>query len=76
MTMYQTGTGDPVRMFVERQHRLVAPKYNLLSVSEQPVEDPHWVGGIEYWPPVKRVDNVYGDRNLVCACPPPEAFED
>lgn len=53
MTMYQTGTGDPVRMFVERQHRLVAPKYNLLSVSEQPVEDPHWVGGIEYWPPVK-----------------------
>ncbi|MEO1985936.1 MAG: aminomethyl-transferring glycine dehydrogenase [Martelella sp.] len=24
----------------------------------------------KYWPPVNRVDNVYGDRNLVCACPP------
>jgi len=24
----------------------------------------------KYWPPVARVDNVYGDRNLVCACPP------
>jgi glycine dehydrogenase len=24
----------------------------------------------KYWPPVARVDNVYGDRNLVCTCPP------
>jgi glycine dehydrogenase len=30
----------------------------------------------KYWPPVRRIDNAYGDRNLVCACPPPEAFED
>jgi len=28
----------------------------------------------KYWPPVRRVDGAYGDRNLVCACPPPEAF--
>jgi len=28
----------------------------------------------KYWPPVDRIDNTYGDRNLVCACPPPEAF--
>ena len=26
----------------------------------------------KYWPPVARVDNVYGDRNLVCTCPPIE----
>lgn len=30
----------------------------------------------KYWPPVARVDNVYGDRNLVCACPPIEQFAD
>ncbi|MGN6550996.1 MAG: aminomethyl-transferring glycine dehydrogenase [Pararhizobium sp.] len=30
----------------------------------------------KYWPPVNRVDNVYGDRNLVCSCPPMEAYED
>jgi glycine cleavage system P protein (glycine dehydrogenase) len=30
----------------------------------------------KYWPPVSRIDGGYGDRNLVCACPPPEAFED
>ncbi len=28
----------------------------------------------KYWPPVRRIDNAYGDRNLVCACPPPSAF--
>ena len=28
----------------------------------------------KYWPPVARIDNAYGDRNLQCACPPPEAF--
>lgn len=30
----------------------------------------------KYWPPVGRVDNVYGDRNLVCACPSIEAYQD
>ncbi|HXR44137.1 MAG TPA: aminomethyl-transferring glycine dehydrogenase, partial [Pseudolysinimonas sp.] len=29
----------------------------------------------KYWPPVRRIDQAYGDRNLVCACPPPGAFE-
>lgn len=28
----------------------------------------------KYWPPVARVDNVYGDRNLICACPPIENY--
>jgi glycine dehydrogenase len=28
----------------------------------------------KYWPPVKRVDNVSGDRNVVCTCPPVEAY--
>ncbi|WP_460775159.1 aminomethyl-transferring glycine dehydrogenase [Microbacterium sp. GXF7504] len=28
----------------------------------------------KYWPPVRRIDNAFGDRNLVCACPPPDAF--
>jgi len=28
----------------------------------------------KYWPPVNRVDNVYGDRNLMCSCPPVETY--
>lgn len=35
-----------------------------------------WVKEYKYWPPVARVDNVYGDRNLVCACPPMEDYMD
>jgi len=30
----------------------------------------------KYWPPVRRIDQAYGDRNLVCACPPVTAFQD
>ncbi len=29
----------------------------------------------KYFPPVRRIDEAYGDRNLVCSCPPPESFE-
>ncbi|MDP9044536.1 MAG: aminomethyl-transferring glycine dehydrogenase, partial [Pseudomonadota bacterium] len=32
--------------------------------------------GNKYWSPVGRVDNVYGDRNLFCACPPLSSYED
>ena len=28
----------------------------------------------KYWPPIGRVDNVYGDRNLICICPPLESY--
>ncbi|MDO9624718.1 MAG: aminomethyl-transferring glycine dehydrogenase [Pseudomonas sp.] len=30
----------------------------------------------KYWPPVGRVDNVFGDRNLICACPSIEAYQE
>ncbi|GIL01995.1 MAG: glycine dehydrogenase (decarboxylating) [Alphaproteobacteria bacterium] len=37
--------------------------------------DPAGTGlAVKYWPPVARVDNVYGDRNLVCTCPPMEEY--
>jgi glycine dehydrogenase len=37
--------------------------------------------GVKYWPTTSRVDNVHGDRNLICSCPPmshfyPEGVED
>ncbi|MFE1534252.1 aminomethyl-transferring glycine dehydrogenase [Streptomyces albidoflavus] len=30
----------------------------------------------KYWPPVRRIDQAYGDRNLVCSCPPLDVYED
>ena len=35
-----------------------------------------WIRANKFWPTCGRVDNVYGDRNLVCTCPPLEAYED
>ena len=30
----------------------------------------------KFWPTVNRIDDVYGDRNLFCSCPPIEAYND
>ena len=35
-----------------------------------------WIKSNKFWPTCGRVDNVYGDRNLVCTCPPLEAYMD
>ena len=35
-----------------------------------------WTKEHKYWPPVGRVNDVHGDRNLVCSCPPLEAYSD
>jgi glycine dehydrogenase len=35
-----------------------------------------YVQANKFWPPVGRIDNAYGDRNLMCACPPVEAYEE
>jgi glycine dehydrogenase len=35
----------------------------------------HWLRQSKFWPAVGRVDNAWGDRNLVCACPPVEDYE-
>jgi glycine dehydrogenase len=56
---------------------------DMVSGDEWPHPYPRSVGayprGVDragkYWPPVRRIDGAYGDRNLVCACPAPEAFE-
>jgi glycine dehydrogenase len=34
-----------------------------------------WVRESKYWVPVSRVDSAYGDRNLICSCPPMEEYE-
>ncbi len=42
---------------------------------EQAVYPLPWVREHKFWPSVGRIDNVYGDRNLVCACPPIEEYQ-
>jgi len=42
---------------------------------EQAVFPQPWVAANKFWPAVNRIDNVYGDRNLFCACPPLEDYQ-
>ncbi|MEM1444251.1 MAG: hypothetical protein AAGF67_18030 [Verrucomicrobiota bacterium] len=35
-----------------------------------------WVREKKFWAPVSRIDNVYGDRNLVCTCEGMDAFDE
>ena len=43
---------------------------------EQAVFPSEAVRDAKYWPAVNRVDNVFGDRNLICSCPPIDAYRD
>ncbi len=42
---------------------------------EQAAYPMDWLKNHKYWPSVGRVDNAYGDRNLICTCPPIEDYE-
>ncbi len=53
-----------------------ATEWNRAYSREQAAYPAPWLRDYKYWPPVARIDNAYGDRNLVCACPPVEAFVD
>jgi glycine dehydrogenase len=41
---------------------------------EQAAYPAPWTREYKFWPAVSRIDSVYGDRNLMCSCPPMEAF--
>lgn len=43
---------------------------------EKAVYPLHWVKENKFWPSVSRIDNAYGDRHLVCSCPPMESYQE
>ncbi|MFF1614180.1 aminomethyl-transferring glycine dehydrogenase [Amycolatopsis sp. NPDC058278] len=55
--------------------RCVAGDWNR-PYSRETAVFPAGPGEPKIWPPVRRIDGAVGDRNLVCSCPPPEAFTD
>ncbi|MEO2016414.1 MAG: aminomethyl-transferring glycine dehydrogenase [Fuerstiella sp.] len=48
---------------------LLSDNWNHQYSREQAAYPADWLKEFKYWPPVSRVDNVYGDRHLVCTCP-------
>jgi glycine dehydrogenase len=53
---------------------LIAGEWDHAYTREEAAYPVHALVAGKYWPPVRRIDQAYGDRNLVCACPPIEAF--
>lgn len=49
---------------------IVDENWNRPYTREQAAYPAPWLPGHKFWPSVNRIDDVYGDRNLVCACPP------
>ncbi len=49
---------------------LVQDDWDLPYSRQQAFFPLEWVWHDKYWPPIGRIDNVYGDRQLVCSCPP------
>ncbi|HEX8726281.1 MAG TPA: aminomethyl-transferring glycine dehydrogenase [Gemmatimonadaceae bacterium] len=56
-------------------HRLVADAWPHAYSRERATYPVSWVREHKFWPTVGRVESAYGDRNLVCACPPMEEYE-
>ncbi|MBX2844994.1 MAG: aminomethyl-transferring glycine dehydrogenase, partial [Saprospiraceae bacterium] len=54
---------------------LLSDDYNLPYSRAKAAYPLEWVKSAKFWPSVRRVNNSHGDRNLVCTCPPIEAYE-
>jgi len=53
---------------------IAAGEWDRPYTREEAVFPAPWTKESKFWPPVRRVNNAYGDRNLVCACPPIEEY--
>ena len=57
-------------------HQIASDKWDRPYSREQAAFPAPWVREHKFWPAAARIDNVYGDRNLFCSCPPIEEFEE
>jgi len=67
-------TDNPLKHAPHTAREAMADVWTHAYTRTQAVFPLPWVAAAKYWPPVKRVDNVYGDRNLVCTCAPLEEY--
>ncbi len=65
---------NPLHNAPHTHHLLLEGDWSRPYSREQAYFPLHTLREDKYWPPVGRVDNVYGDRHLVCSCPPMEAY--
>lgn len=66
---------EVVRNAPHTQGTLLKSEWTEKYSREQAAYPLNWVKTNKYWPPVGRVDNAYGDKNIFCTCPPIESFQ-
>jgi hypothetical protein len=67
-------TNNPLKNAPHTAAAVASTEWDRPYTREQAAYPLPYLRSHKYWPPVARVDNAYGDRNLVCACPPPDAY--
>jgi glycine dehydrogenase len=67
-------TDNPLKHAPHTMHVVVADAWTRGYSRERAAFPLPWVRERKFWPAVGRVDNAYGDRNLVCSCPPIEEY--
>jgi len=74
-----TGKGDRQNNLLKNAphttRQIASEKWEHPYSREQAAFPAPWTREHKFWPSVARIDNVYGDRNLFCSCPPIEEFE-
>jgi glycine dehydrogenase len=65
---------NPLKQAPHPAEALLVGEWTHGYTREQAAYPAPWTRLHKFWPPVARVDNTYGDRNLICLCPPLEAY--
>ncbi len=71
-----TADNNPLKNAPHSQADVIDADWKHPYSRQQAVFPLAWVAANKFWPSVNRIDDVYGDRNLNCACPPMEAYAD
>lgn len=66
---------NPLRQAPHTIFVATATEWNRPYSREMAVFPLHWVKANKFWPAVARIDNAYGDRNVVCSCPPLDEYQ-
>ena len=66
---------NPLKHAPHTQDQVIADEWTRGYSRERAAFPAPWTRERKFWPFVTRVDNAYGDRNVVCACPPIEAYQ-
>lgn len=78
MKAIEEGSSDvkdnPLKNAPHTQHIVTADEWNHSYSRQQAAFPLHYITLNKFWPSVSRVNNTYGDRNLICTCEPTEAY--